>query len=73
MTRVLRVAGGFTLVGAGTAMLVLPGPGIATIVGGLALLSTEYEWAAKAMNEVKTRVNSVLKSDAKPNQDQAGG
>ena len=73
MTRVLRVAGGFTLVGAGTAMLVLPGPGIATIVGGLALLSTEYEWAAKAMNEVKTRVGSVLKSDAKPNQDQAGG
>ncbi len=73
MTRMLRVAGGFTLVGAGTAMLVLPGPGIATIVGGLALLSTEYEWAAKAMNEVKTRVGSVLKSDAKPEQDQAGG
>ncbi len=73
MTRVLRVAGGFTLVGAGTAMLVLPGPGIATIVGGLALLSSEYEWAAKAMDQVKARVGSVLKSPSKPEEDQTGG
>jgi hypothetical protein len=63
MTRVLRVAGGFTLVTAGTAMLVLPGPGIATIVGGLALLSTEYEWAAKAIDQVKSRVNLGRKSN----------
>jgi Putative transmembrane protein (PGPGW) len=62
MNRVLRVAGGFTLVTAGTAMLVLPGPGIATIIGGLALLSTEYEWAAKAIDQVKSRVGSIRKS-----------
>jgi hypothetical protein len=57
----MRVAGGFTLVTAGTAMLVLPGPGIATIIGGLALLAPEYEWAAKAVDQIKSRVDSVLK------------
>ena len=73
MTRVMRVAGGFTLLGAGTAMLVLPGPGIVTILGGLALLAPEYEWAANAMGKVKTRVDSVLHSASKPESDQAGG
>lgn len=31
---------------AGVSMLVLPGPGWATIVAGLAILSTEFRWAA---------------------------
>jgi hypothetical protein len=35
------------LIGAGTVLLVLPGPGIPLIVAGVALLATEFEWAAR--------------------------
>jgi len=58
---------GATVVLLGIAMLVLPGPGLLTIVGGLAILSLEFAFARrwldrikrttrKAVNEVKRRV-----------------
>ncbi len=44
--------GGITVVGismlaGGVVMLVLPGPGVAVILLGLAVLATEYDWAAR--------------------------
>lgn len=39
------LAGGL-LLAVGTALLVLPGPGIPLIVAGVAILATEFEWAA---------------------------
>lgn len=48
MERVARIGGGFALVTAGTAMLFLPGPGLLTIAGGLALLSKDVKWAGRA-------------------------
>lgn len=47
MARIARIVGGFSLVIAGIFMLVLPGPGILTIVGGLALLSRDIHWAGR--------------------------
>ena len=47
MGRVARIAGGSTLLVAGTAMLVLPGPGILTIAAGLSLLAKEVPWAQR--------------------------
>lgn len=44
---------GLSLVAAGIAMLVLPGPGIATIIAGLAILATEFAWAEATMRHVK--------------------
>jgi uncharacterized protein (TIGR02611 family) len=41
---------GFTLVLAGMVLLVIPGPGVALIVAGLAVLATEYVWAQRALN-----------------------
>jgi len=38
MGRIVRVGSGSALVVAGLAMLVLPGPGLLTIAGGLTLL-----------------------------------
>ena len=35
------------LIATGTVLLVLPGPGIPLIVAGVALLATEFEWAAR--------------------------
>ena len=51
--RSLRIAGGFTLLIAGVAMLALPGPGWITIAAGLALLSTEFEWAHRWLESLK--------------------
>jgi uncharacterized protein (TIGR02611 family) len=45
IVRVLYVAAGFTVLGAGIAMLVLPGPAFVVIPIGLALLSLEFAWA----------------------------
>jgi len=44
---------GFGLVLAGIAMLVLPGPGWATIILGLIVLASEYAWARRLLDPVK--------------------
>ena len=47
--RVLIVVAGFTLLFAGLAMLVLPGPALAVIPIALAILSLEFAWAGRAL------------------------
>jgi uncharacterized protein (TIGR02611 family) len=47
--RVLYILVGFTLLGAGVAMLVLPGPAFVVLPIGLALLSLEFAWAEKLL------------------------
>lgn len=44
---------GGTFVVVGIALLVLPGPGIAFIVLGLAILATEFVWAEALLHRVK--------------------
>ena len=46
MARIARIVGGVALIVAGIFMLVLPGPGIITIIGGLALLAQDVAWAS---------------------------
>jgi uncharacterized protein (TIGR02611 family) len=41
---------GVALLVAGTAMLVLPGPGIAVILLGLVVLAREFSWARRALD-----------------------
>jgi hypothetical protein len=55
MARIARIAGGFSLIVAGTFMLVLPGPGIVSIVAGLVLLSRDVVWAGQLADWVKQR------------------
>ncbi|MGA8850566.1 MAG: PGPGW domain-containing protein [Aeromicrobium sp.] len=45
---------GWTLVLAGIAALVLPGPGLLGLFAGLAVLSQQYEWAERRLQPVKT-------------------
>lgn len=56
-THVLWQAGvllvGFGLVAAGIAMLVLPGPGWASIILGLIVLASEYAWARRLLDPVR--------------------
>jgi uncharacterized protein (TIGR02611 family) len=48
--RMLYILVGFTLLGAGLAMLVLPGPAFVIIPIGLALLSLEFAWAENLLD-----------------------
>ncbi len=43
--RMIILVVGLTIVAAGLAMFVLPGPGIIVVLAGLALLATEFVWA----------------------------
>lgn len=42
--------GGFGALGAGLALLVLPGPGLPLVVVGLGLLALEFRWAEAALD-----------------------
>jgi Putative transmembrane protein (PGPGW) len=53
---------GWLLVAAGIAALILPGPGLLMIAGGLVILSQQYEWAEKRVDPIK---REALKGAAK--------
>ncbi len=59
MARIARIFGGFSLIVAGTFMLVLPGPGILTILGGLALLSRDIAWAGRLADRLKQKFGNA--------------
>ncbi len=46
---------GWVLVVAGLAALVLPGPGLLMLFGGLAVLSQQYDWAERRLAPIKYR------------------
>jgi intracellular septation protein A len=50
---------GVALLVLGAAMMVLPGPGILVIVGGLALLATEYVWARRMLKTAQAQAEKV--------------
>ena len=47
---------GGTVLLLGAIMLVLPGPGVLVIAGGLAILATEFLWAKRALQNAKGAV-----------------
>jgi len=57
--RVIKIVMGFTVLAAGVAMLVLPGPGIVTIMLGLAILGAEYVWARRLLDRMKTKARDA--------------
>lgn len=50
---------GTTVILAGIAMLVLPGPGWLAIFGGLAILATEFAWAKWMLKYAKNRMSQL--------------
>ena len=58
MARIGRIAAGFGLIIAGAFMLVLPGPGIITIIGGLALLSKDLVWAGRVADWARAKFST---------------
>ncbi|MEY2442929.1 MAG: putative transrane protein [bacterium] len=53
--RALYVVAGFTVLAAGVAMLVTPGPAFVVIPVGLALLSLEFVWAEQLLEATMRR------------------
>lgn len=55
MKRLALESAGWLLIVAGIAALVLPGPGLLMLVGGLALLSQQYTWAEERLEPLRLR------------------
>ncbi len=53
VARIAKIAGGFFLLGAGIAMIALPGPGWLTIAAALAILAGEFLWARRLLDRLK--------------------
>jgi uncharacterized protein (TIGR02611 family) len=50
---------GVALTAVGVAMLVLPGPGLLLIIGGLAVLATEFAWAERLLDRAKEQAEKA--------------
>ena len=53
--RVMTEVVGWFLVVAGLVALILPGPGLLMLAGGLAVLSQQYAWAERRVDPIKER------------------
>lgn len=51
---------GATLVIVGLIFMVLPGPGSALVIAGLAILATEFTWAEILLNRTKHQVSRAV-------------
>lgn len=60
--RVVLIVIGFTVMLFGVIMLVTPGPGVATIVAGVAILATEFVWAKKLLKRFGDEANHLKNS-----------
>ena len=60
--RLIKIVIGFSVLLVGCVMIVTPGPGMAAIVGGLAILATEFVWAKRLMNRFKDGANHLKNS-----------
>ncbi|GAA1603377.1 TIGR02611 family protein [Streptomyces globosus] len=57
---------GLAVIGAGAAMLVLPGPGWVAIFAGLAIWATEFAWAHLALRWTKRKVTEAAQKALDP-------
>jgi uncharacterized protein (TIGR02611 family) len=61
---------GFTMLVAGVAMIVLPGPAFIFIPAGLAILATEFLWAKKLLQKVKEKLRRDKESKEKQSENE---
>lgn len=62
MRKIWVTAGGWVLVVAGIAALLLPGPGLLLLLAGMLVLSQEYEWAERRVDPVKDKAFDVAEA-----------
>jgi uncharacterized protein (TIGR02611 family) len=66
MVRIARIGAGLGMVLLGILLLALPGPGLLTIAGGLAILAVDFVWARRLLDWMKTRFRSYLPGNEEP-------
>jgi len=59
--RLIVIVIGFTVLAAGLAMIMLPGPAVIVIPLGLTILATEFIWARTLLTRVKERIQLLRK------------
>jgi hypothetical protein len=69
--RLVRTVMGFTIILIGLFLAIpgIPGPGFLVIIGGLAILATEYVWARRYLNKIKQggeKLGSIFVRKKKP-------
>ncbi len=57
--RIAVTVAGVAVVVAGLVLLVFPGPGIVVVVLGLAILGTEFAWAAAAVEKTRKAADAA--------------
>jgi tellurite resistance protein TerC len=57
--RSIVVVIGFTILGIGIAIIVLPGPAILVIPMGLSILATEFVWAKRFLEKMKDSLRTT--------------
>jgi len=62
----LKVASGFALIVLGVAMFVTPGPGLLAVVAGVSILATEYEWARRWHDRLRSVTSRLTRRRARP-------
>ncbi len=55
--RVIVIVVGFTVLALGVAMIVLPGPAFIVIPLGLAILASEFLWARRLLDKIKSKIS----------------
>lgn len=64
--RVVVFVVGSAVLGAGIAMIVLPGPAIIVIPMGLAILASEFQWARDALRHARQWLRQMKARRARP-------
>lgn len=59
-TKIVVTLVGSTVLTAGLIMMVTPGPGLVGIAAGLAILSTEWDWADRWLQVARRRLDAAL-------------
>lgn len=59
IVRIARMTLGFAVLLAGLAMMVLPGPGVFAIAGGLFILSRDVAWADRLLQRLRKKVPGI--------------
>ena len=60
--RIIVAVIGFSILALGIVLIVLPGPAFIIIPIGLAVLATEFVWAKKLLEKVKSKIKRRPKS-----------
>ena len=57
--RTVVFVAGWTVIAAGVAMLVLPGPGLLVVIAGLSILAVEFAWARRLRDRANERAKGA--------------